>query len=249
MMSYLDDYDFSRSNSIPKFKRAVQSFLDQDFENKELVIIADGCEITKSIYEKYFSNNDSIRFFWTNKSLSRWPGELRQAGADLANGDWICYLDADDCIRSNHLSKIADSAKDSKSKILLDTNILVPFVDDGSDELTLIRSTIDRNFVNKRQEEGKIFDFPFKHWEDPAAKVIFVQVTVDGFAGTWQISHAKEVTNNIKWGNSNELFGGEDKGFIETATKMYEYNYITTPGTYTNCHAKNMDKDKRGLDI
>lgn len=247
MLSYLDDYQFSRSNSIPKFKRAVQSFLDQTHDDKELIIVADGCDITKYIYEKYFSEYDNIKFFWTNKSKSRWPGELRQFGANLASGDWICYLDADDCILNNHLSKIDSNANGVDA--LLDSSLLVPFIDYGLGDITLISSKITREDLNKRKSLNKVFDFPFENWEDPGCEVKSMLIEIKDPAGTWQISHSKDVTRNVKWANEEALFGGEDKQFIEKIVNTYKCAQIPVNPTYVVCHSKNMNNSKKGLDI
>ena len=50
MASYLGEYPGRTSNPEPKFIRAVKSFLSQTYENKELIICADGCDRTVEIY-------------------------------------------------------------------------------------------------------------------------------------------------------------------------------------------------------
>ena len=47
MQSYLGEYPGSRQNAVDKFHRAVKSVLNQNNPNWELVVIADGCKITK----------------------------------------------------------------------------------------------------------------------------------------------------------------------------------------------------------
>ena len=53
MQSYLGDYPGSRKDSKNKFVRAVSSFLRQTHEDKELVIVSDGCEDTKKLYKLF----------------------------------------------------------------------------------------------------------------------------------------------------------------------------------------------------
>jgi len=54
MPSYLGKYEGSRINADQKFIRAVESFQQQTLQNKELIIVSDGCEITNRIYRELF---------------------------------------------------------------------------------------------------------------------------------------------------------------------------------------------------
>lgn len=122
MQSYLHDYPGSRSNPELKFIRSVNSFLSQTYENKELIIVSDGCEITKSLYDSYYKNNKEIRFVYLDKKLDdvsntqeikdnnkkfTFRGIPRGIGCYLATGDIISYLDSDDIILPYRLLTIA----------------------------------------------------------------------------------------------------------------------------------------------
>jgi cellulose synthase/poly-beta-1,6-N-acetylglucosamine synthase-like glycosyltransferase len=102
MASYLGYYRNRASNPEMKFIRAVKSFLSQTYENKELIIVADGCEKTKSLYEEYFSNYENIKFFMLPKQ-ELFSGKIRNKGLELAEGDVITYLDNDDILGKKHL--------------------------------------------------------------------------------------------------------------------------------------------------
>jgi glycosyltransferase involved in cell wall biosynthesis len=49
MASFLGDYPNAASNRDKKLIRAVNSFINQSYENKELVIVSDGCTKTYEI--------------------------------------------------------------------------------------------------------------------------------------------------------------------------------------------------------
>jgi glycosyltransferase involved in cell wall biosynthesis len=60
MASYLGDYPGRATNPEQKFIRAVKSFLTQTYENKELIIVADGCDTTERLYQYNFSDIDVL---------------------------------------------------------------------------------------------------------------------------------------------------------------------------------------------
>jgi len=100
-------YGDSRSASKPgvKFKRAVDSFLDQSFKDAELIIIADGDSLAENIYEEYWLYTPQVRFKLIAKQPS-FSGFVRQTGIEMAQGEIICYLDHDDMFGKDHLKII-----------------------------------------------------------------------------------------------------------------------------------------------
>ncbi len=112
MPVYLLPYEVNRikSASSPedKFIRAVSSFINQSFDDAELIIISDGCDKTAEIYNKKFSVYPKIRF----KKIQKQPlfsGNVRQTGIEIAQGEIITYLDHDDFIGVDHLKIINDN--------------------------------------------------------------------------------------------------------------------------------------------
>lgn len=105
MPSFLGEYTGSANNRTSKFERAVNSFIEQEYKNKELIIVSDGCELTNSIYQEKYSQHSFIKLV----KLSKQPlfsGYVRQEGINKSTGDIICYLDSDDIFYRGHLSAI-----------------------------------------------------------------------------------------------------------------------------------------------
>lgn len=120
MQSYLGDYPGSRKNPEIKFVRAVTSFLSQKHNDKELVIVSDGCEKTKQIYEMLYYHDSRIKFKYVEKSdkgrmyevkdgKNFYRGIPRKIGCDLTDCDVIAYMDSDDIMLNNRLSDLADA--------------------------------------------------------------------------------------------------------------------------------------------
>lgn len=105
MPVFLGEYEGCGNNREEKFIRAVNSFLIQDFRNKELVIVSDGCDKSEQIYRFAFKDNPNIRFFKIDKQ-PLFSGNVRQKGLNEARGGIITYLDSDDMIDHQHLSII-----------------------------------------------------------------------------------------------------------------------------------------------
>lgn len=107
MASYLSEYAGSASFRGYKFERAVNSFLNQTHKDKELIIIADGCEKTEKIVsEKFIRQYPEIKCKKILKQPGVWSGNVRNEGLKIATGDIICYLDTDDSFAPNHLKDI-----------------------------------------------------------------------------------------------------------------------------------------------
>lgn len=109
------EVDGIKSASHPeiKFKRAVDSFLDQSFKDAELIIIADGCGITEDIYVSDYLHCKNIKFKYIEKQPHH-GGKVRQTGIEMAQGEIITYLDHDDFIGSDHLKIINNNFDTSK---------------------------------------------------------------------------------------------------------------------------------------
>lgn len=113
MQTYLKgDYPSAASEPKKKFIRAVNSVLNQQYPEIELVIVADGCETTKMMYSsiKEWKNDKRIKFAFVDKTESEtmhnngkyYRGVPREVGRALATGDIITYLDADDFALPTH---------------------------------------------------------------------------------------------------------------------------------------------------
>ncbi len=110
MPSYLGQYQNAATDRPRKLARAIQSFIDQPYPEKELILIADGCKETEAIYQDCKQAvgwpEDLVRFRYMPKQEA-FSGKLRNVGIWNATGDIICYLDSDDKLFGDHLGCIA----------------------------------------------------------------------------------------------------------------------------------------------
>ena len=119
MASFLGEYPGRASNPEQKFVRAVKSFLTQTYENKELIIVSDGCNVTERLYEFNFKKFPNIKFVKIEKQPT-YSGDCRNAGLDLVDGEIVTYLDNDDILGKKHLEIIMDQFEDGLDMVYYD---------------------------------------------------------------------------------------------------------------------------------
>lgn len=112
MPVFLGAYEGCADNREEKFKSAVISFVRQSYENKELIIVADGCDEAEKIYNECLVYDTII--FKKIKKQPLFSGRVRDEGLKLATGDIICYLDSDDMFGEYHLQSIVDGFSNKK---------------------------------------------------------------------------------------------------------------------------------------
>jgi glycosyltransferase involved in cell wall biosynthesis len=84
-------------------KRAIDSVLNQDFQDFELIILDDGSDAdTSTKLLEYIQNFDNkISYFWHK---NRGQSDSINRGIRLSNSTYISIIDADDEYKPNHLS-------------------------------------------------------------------------------------------------------------------------------------------------
>lgn len=154
MLSYLGKQEESadalravgeRTYSERKFINAVESFIYQDYENKELIIVSDGCEVTNRLYYSCYSSRPDIKLVAMPKSPPPYPpNRYRHAGIVAATGNRICYLDTDDCLFPFHLTNLEDKFPDNVDWICFPYRIMAESILDTSGARTIkLLSEID----------------------------------------------------------------------------------------------------------
>lgn len=221
MMCYLGDYPGSRSHPVSKFHRAVQSFKAQNWPNKELIIVSDGCRLTENEYRVKWGKDPEVKFIWTERSRSKWPGSKRQIGVDQATGDWITYLDSDDIILPNRLEILSTCIGDHID-VIVDRSFIKPLSIKKSNQFEL--ADIGQNYwKNKRFKTCQALDLHIAYTEQTYKSI--------EYGGTYSINHRAGL--NESWQDSKVR--GEDINFCKDLIKNHGNLQVETH-TYVNCH-------------
>ncbi len=107
--SFLGEYRTAARDRDRKIVRAIDSVLNQSFEDFEVIVIADGCKKTVEIVNQIKDERVSVIF--VPKFKGQFSGQ-RNVGIENAKGDYIIYLDIDDLFGKDHLKNISEGLKD-----------------------------------------------------------------------------------------------------------------------------------------
>lgn len=101
--SYLGPYKEAAKDRDWKLSRAIQSVIQQKYQDWQLIVVCDGCEKSLEIVKQ--NPDKRIKALLIDKQ-SMFSGIPRNVGITNAKGEWICYLDNDDFLGSDHLELI-----------------------------------------------------------------------------------------------------------------------------------------------
>jgi glycosyltransferase involved in cell wall biosynthesis len=134
-------------NSASTIENSLLSFINQDYENKELIIIDGGStDETLSIIEKYKS---AVSIIISEKDNGIY--DALNKGISIATGDVIAILHSDDFYIHNHvLSKVIETFIAYKSDSVYGNLIYVDRIDTNR----IIRKWISGNYIHGKFIQG-----------------------------------------------------------------------------------------------
>lgn len=102
-------------NSNIHLRRCLDSVLSQSYENIEIILIDDGSTDTSpQICNEYSHKYDNIKVFHIpNGGASL----ARKYGMEMAEGDYLAFVDSDDYIAPNYISAMYDTLKRYDTKV------------------------------------------------------------------------------------------------------------------------------------
>ena len=103
---------YNRSNSVI---RTINSVLDQDYTNFEIIVIDDGS--TDLIDDAMAQINDS-RIIYLKCSENKGVSAARNYGLQSSSGDAICFLDSDDVFKQDYLTKMVSEMKMRNAQVV-----------------------------------------------------------------------------------------------------------------------------------
>lgn len=97
-------------------KRCIESVINQTLKDIEIILIDDGSEEKcKKLCDDYEKRDNRIKVIHQkNKGLAG----ARNSGLDIANGEYVTYIDGDDYIEKDGLEKLFEYSKDRKYDVI-----------------------------------------------------------------------------------------------------------------------------------
>ncbi len=208
--SFLGAYPTAARNRPEKLVRALRSCLTQSFslDQFEVIVIADGCNDTFRIIETLPSEFEplNLKCILIQKQ-GHFSGYVRNRGIADAQGDWIVYLDSDDCLGSDHLKTI----------------------DEEINRTTYRHEKISGTYVGLNPDWVWFNDIVFRQgkWQERDCKINII-----GRHGTSNIAHQRAL--NIHWNGHG--YAKDDTSFIRNLREKFpNFTKIKTPN-YRVCH-------------
>ena len=107
----INNYNYARF--LPA---AIQSVLDQeDFTDYEIIVVDDASLDHSQAVLKSYGNKISCIFHYKNQG----QGAAFYSGLQASQGEWICFLDADDLFEKNKLVHVAKKAEQNPDALLI----------------------------------------------------------------------------------------------------------------------------------
>lgn len=259
MQSYLGEYPGSRKHPEFKFTRAVQSFLSQQHLDRELIIVADGCDKTKMLYEQLYSHHPQIKFVYVAKknekktyetdekdgrTIKYYRGTPRRIGCSMVTGDIVTYMDSDDIMLPNRLSELAEAWKDKPDNVYWASNPL----------RYVHKAAVMVEDLTKKHFEGTVSidrdsELNLRLFGYDIADPFYINLLVlDGFrsTATYALSHRSDI--KAKWEdtilimeNKNYVSGGsEDTMFAKNLKAFHGVGFLQSSAAYVVCHYNNL---------
>lgn len=97
-------------------RKCVDSILNQSYKNLEIILVDDGSKDSSSdICDEYKAKDDRVIVIHkVNGGLS----DARNAGLDIASGDYITFIDSDDFYARDAIENLLSGASDNKADIV-----------------------------------------------------------------------------------------------------------------------------------
>jgi len=199
-------------NSAKYLAQAIESGLGQTWDNKEIIIVDDGSEDDSLQIAKMFTN-ETVKIL---EQHNQGAGAARNAGINLAEGDYIQFLDADDILSPNKLSIQVEELIKYPNKLAVCSTI--HFID-GENHLHNKPSPYEEKFLVSTDNS---FEFLINLWGGNNGKGSMIQTNA------W-LTPTTLIRSNKPW---QEFYSPDDDGEYFSRMLLSSAGVVYTTGCY-----------------
>lgn len=106
-------------NSEAHLKRCIESAINQDYHNIEIVMVDDGSTDESYTISKGYELLFPTKCRTIRKEYNQGPSVARNSGLKVSTGEWIVFLDSDDWLEENYVSQMLSKAHHEEADIVV----------------------------------------------------------------------------------------------------------------------------------
>lgn len=142
-------------NVAKYLRKCLDSILNQTFQDFEIILISDGPEDDDKICEEYLNTYNKITLI---KDINKGLGGARNAGIDIAKGEFLVFIDSDDWIEPEYLEKMYNAIIADKDIDIVQCGTNIVFEDKINEKLKSDDEKYFKiNFTGKVSLDNDIF--------------------------------------------------------------------------------------------
>lgn len=196
-------------NAEKYLDRCIESIRSQTLQDIEIILINDGSkDDSLNLCKRYAKEDNRIKVI--NK-INGGPSETRNVGIDLANGEYITFVDSDDWIDCNMFENLYNKINKTNCNIII-SNYFRNYLDREE----CIKLDIKQEYLEKEEIKKQLI-FPLIGKDN----LVTGQNSILGFCSPWGKLFKRELLlkEGVKF--NKDLFIGEDLLFnIELLSKV-----------------------------
>lgn len=196
--------------------RLLENAINQTYKDVEIILINDGSTDNSLKICQKFEQMDSRIKLYNQKNLG--VSEARNKGIELANGEYIVFVDSDDCIAKNYIEELVNNIEED-TIVKCNYNKKRGKIYDGKEYLKKIISgeilgVCWGYFFEKNKLRNLKFDKNTSYMEDTIFMVEYIQ----------KISRVKLINQNLYYHTKNDKSLTADTINIEKKINEYMYS-------------------------
>lgn len=131
-------------NKASFIEEALQSIFNQTYQNFEVIVVDDGSEDDGVERVRSIQDHRLTLVQQSNAGVS----SARNHGIELAQGDLVCFLDADDWYLPQYLNTVVAMAKDYPELLFFATNYKLVDIDKGAEKFWDVSASLDVEIID-----------------------------------------------------------------------------------------------------